>query len=250
MLIVCWDYDGTLVSSELIYKNIFINYLKKNGYVLKDIEDEYYFSRYAGKHPFTVLEQLKSDGYIDKNTVINVNELNLIFQDELERSNDLLLTSNILEVLRNIKKNKNIIMAIVTSTYRIDFEAKFNNPAVKDLKEFFDIDKNVYICGEVGTKKLKPDPNGYLFAYNDIVKKFDIENKNNCLVSIEDSISGCKSGADAKKVLNGVSDCKVIGYIASNNFTQPEDLKNVGADYIIKTPLELTNIINNLAREY
>ena len=40
MLIVCWDYDGTLVSSELIYKNIFVNYLSKNGYVIKNIDNE------------------------------------------------------------------------------------------------------------------------------------------------------------------------------------------------------------------
>ncbi len=250
MLIVCWDYDGTLVSSELIYKNIFTNYLKKNGYVIKNIDDEYYFSKYAGKHPFTVLEQLKYDGYVDKNTEINVNELNSIFQKELSSSNDLLLTDGILDVLKKIKSYKNTFMAIVTSTYRIDFEAKFNNPSVKELKNFFDINKNVYICGEVGTKQLKPNPNGYLFAYNDIIKKLNMTaDKKNHFVMVEDSISGCKSGANAKELLKDNADCKVIGYVASNKFVNTEDLKNVGADIILKTSSELINFLDKMAEK-
>lgn len=250
MIIICWDYDGTLVSSELIYKNIFIKYLKNSGYVLKDINDDCYFSKYAGKHPFSVLEHLKEDGYINKNTTINLEELNNIFQKELNDSNELLLTDNIINILTNLKQNKNVTMAIVTSTYRNDFKTKFYNSSVKELNNFFDIKDNIYICEEVGTKQQKPDPNGYIFAYNDIVKKFGLQHKDNCLITVEDSISGCMSGANAKNKLKDIVDCKVIGYTVSNKYISNSDLINSGADYVAKKPNELLRILNSIISKY
>ena len=32
MLIICWDFDGTLITSGNIYKDIFFDYVKKDFY--------------------------------------------------------------------------------------------------------------------------------------------------------------------------------------------------------------------------
>lgn len=248
-LIICWDYDGTLVSSEEIYKNIFVNYLTKNNFVLKNIDDDYYFSKYAGKHPFNVINMLKKDGHIRDDISINLDELNDIFQNELKGSN-LLLTKGIEEILESISKLKDVFMAVVTSTFRGDFEAKHNNPAVGILKKYFTLDKNVYICNEIGNKELKPSPNGYLFAYQDIIKKNKIKNiENNILIMVEDSISGCKSASAAKNILKNEINCTVVGYLVGNSFCCFQDLKEAGADIIIATPQEMIDFINNCSKK-
>lgn len=250
MLIICWDYDGTLVSSELIYKNIFSNYLKKIGVVLKDIEDPNYFSKYAGKHPFNVLEQLKVDGYVDKDIIIDIEKLNLIFQRELKTNNDLLLTNGIINVLENINQHSCVVMAIVTSTCKDDFEAKYNSPSVSILKKYFQNNKNIYICSEVGTKETKPSANGYLFAYNNIIARYkNIKNQKNYLVMIEDSVSGCKSASSAKKSLKGVIDAEVIGYLCKNKSMTAETLRESGADIVIKTSKNLQEYLESLAEK-
>lgn len=247
MLVICWDYDGTLVSSELIYKNIFVNYLKKIGAVVKNIDDDYYFKKYAGKHPFNVIKQLKIDGYIDKNVEIDVDELNDIFQNELKNSNSLLLTNGIEKVLDTISCSNDTAMAIVTSTYRIDFNAKHDNPSVAPLKKYFDANKNVYICGEVGNKELKPDPNGYIFAYNDLKEKYNLTPDSN-IVMVEDSVSGCKSAYNAKMELHDKINVSVIGYLAANKYVRSEDLIEAGADYIANNSDELLKILTNISK--
>jgi len=242
-MIICWDYDGTLVSSEQIYKNIFVNYLKANNLVLKDINDKDYFKKYAGKHPFNVIKIMKKDGYIKEDAFINLDELKRVFENELS-GNELILTKDIAYILNEISKFDNIFMAIVTSTYRADFEAKYNNPAVKILKNYFDINENIYICNEVGNKELKPSPNGYIFAYNDITKKYKLNPENNPLIMVEDSISGCKSACSAKNILENNVNCLVVGYLVGSRFCSKEELKEAGADVIVETKDEMLKFIS------
>lgn len=250
MLIICWDYDGTLISSERVYKNIFENYLKNVGAVLKDIKDENYFSQYAGKHPFNVLEQLKNDGYVNKDIIMDVEKLNIIFQKELKKNDDLLLTNGILNVLENVNSCNNVVMAIVTSTYIKDFLAKYNSPSVSILKKYFQIHNNIYICSDIGNKEVKPSPNGYLCAFNDIMKKHQSKSGNDYMVMIEDSISGCKSGSAAKKELKNEINSEVIGYLCKNKSLTTENLKEAGADIVIKTSAELQDYLIKLAEKY
>ena len=223
MLIICWDYDGTLVSSEFVYKNIFMNYIKKLGAVKKNITDEYYFNQYSGRHPITVIKDLQKNGYVDTNVELSVEKWDKIFQDEIKNEDDLILSENIIDIL-----------------------------SVKELKKFFDLGKNVYVAGEVGNNKLKPDPNVYLYAYQDIITKNNIADKNNTLVMIEDSESGCKSASETKKILcekNNNLKALAIGYLATNKFSSGESLKASGADIILHKPNDLEKLLLELAEE-
>ncbi len=249
MVIICWDYDGTLVSSELIYKNIFVNFLKNEGVILKNIDDKYYFSQYAGKHPLTVLNHLKNDGFIDRKFEISVDRLNNLFQEELRNSNSLLITDGMDKILSRIACCKSTLMAIVTSTYRGDFESKHNNKSVALLRDYFNINDNVYICGEVGNRRLKPDPNGYLFACDDIVKKHNLINCKNTVIMVEDSISGCIAASTAKQIFRNLFNIKVVGYLVANKYLHSMDLKNVGADIVIKNYENMLDFLEKTIEE-
>lgn len=252
MLIICWDYDGTLVSSEFVYKNIFMNYIKKLGAVKKNITDEYYFNQYSGRHPITVIKDLQKNGYVDTNVELSVEKWDKIFQDEIKNEDDLILSENIIDILSKLSSCKNVYMAIATSTHRKDYEIKNNCKTVKELKKFFNIGKNVYVAGDVGNKKLKPDPNVYLYAYQDIITKNNIADKNNTLVMIEDSESGCKSASETKKILcekNNNLKALAIGYLATNKFSSGDSLKASGADIILHKPNDLEKLLLELAEE-
>lgn len=241
MLIICWDFDGTLVSSEIIYKNIFSKYLNKNNYSVN-----LHFAKYGGKHPSNVLEDLKEEGLIDKNLELNENIINSDFKKFLDKDG-LLLTDGIVKILNDLKSFKNILMAIVTSTNKKDFELKYNNSSVSVLKEYFNIDKNIYICGEVGNKELKPSANGYLYAVNDIIMKNNINSEKNILITIEDSISGCKSALNAKNILKDKIDTIIIGYPIANPYIDEIELKNSGADFVFRDSNELLKFLKKLA---
>lgn len=252
MLIICWDYDGTLVSSELVYKNIFMNYLASIGAVKCNITDEYYFKQYSGRHPVTVVKDLQLNGYVDSNIELSVEKWDKIFQDEIRSEDDLILSKNIINILSTLSSHDNIYMAIATSTHKNDYEIKSNCKSVAELKKFFDLDKNVYMAGEVGNKKLKPDPNVYLYAYNDIVTKNNVKNQNNTLVMIEDSESGCRSASETKKILteqyNNIK-AYVIGYLATNKFASGDSLANNGTNFIIYKPEDLEKLLLELAEK-
>lgn len=252
MIIICWDYDGTLVSSEFVYKNIFMNYLTNVGAVKQNITDEYYFNQYSGRHPINVIKDLQKKGYVDSNISLSVDEWDKIFQDEIKNEDDLILSKNIINILSKLFQCKNVYMAIATSTHKKDYEIKSTCKSVKELKKFFDIDKNVYVAGDVGNKKLKPDPNVYLYAYNDILEKNNIKDKNNIFVMIEDSESGCKSAYEAKKILekeNNNLKSYAIGYLAANKYSSGDGLKANGADMIIYKPEDLEEFLLNLVKD-
>ena len=124
MLIICWDYDGTLVSSEFVYKNIFMNYIKKLGAVKKNITDEYYFNQYSGRHPITVIKDLQKNGYVDTNVELSVEKWDKIFQDEIKNEDDLILSKNEdemtrLEFLNEIKDMINHNIMCYSSNYSL-----------------------------------------------------------------------------------------------------------------------------------
>lgn len=252
MIIICWDYDGTLVSSEFVYKNIFMNYLTKMGAVKQNITDEYYFNRYSGRHPVNVIKDLQKKGYVDSNISLSVEEWDKIFQDEIKNEDDLILSKNIINILSKLSQYKNVYMAIATSTHKKDYEIKSMCKSVKELKNFFNIDKNIYVAGDVGTKKLKPDPNVYLYAYKDIIEKNHIISINNTFIMVEDSESGCKSASETKKILEKEnSNLKIyaIGYLATNKYSSGDNLKANGADIIIYKPEDLEEFLLNLVKD-
>lgn len=246
MLIICWDFDGTLVSSEVIYKDIFNKYLKDARQGINSLSASPCFAKYGGKHPFNVFNDLKKEGFIENNLILDEVDIKLSLKKALDK-NGLLLTDNIENILKELSIFKNVLMAIVTSTNKEDFELKYNNPSTSILKKYFDINKNIYICEEVGNKEPKPSSNGYLYAVNDIISKNKLNSEKNILIAIEDSISGCKSASNAKKILKNKLDTIIIGYTVSNHCITGVELKKSGAEFIFKTPNELLKFIKKLA---
>ncbi|HSQ97107.1 MAG TPA: HAD hydrolase-like protein [Rickettsiales bacterium] len=242
MLIICWDFDGTLVSSEIAYRNIFVKYFKDK----KENNINSSFAKYGGKQPINVFNDLKKEGVIEKNLTLNISDFESDFKKEIQ-NNSLLLTKDIEKILEKLNSFKNTIMAIVTSTNKQDFELKYKSHSINVLKKYFNIDKNIYICSEVGNKELKPSPNGYLYAINDIISKNNIISEKNILITIEDSVSGCASALSAKNNLKNKIETIIIGYPIDNPYTKEEELKKSGADFVFKTPKELLNFLENLA---
>lgn len=242
MLIICWDFDGTLVSSEVAYRNIFVKYFKDK----KKDNINSSFAKYGGKQPLNVFNDLQKEGVIEKSLTLNMSDFESDFEKEIQ-NNTLLLTKEIDKVLEKLNSFKDTIMAIVTSTNKQDFELKYKSPSVNILKKYFNINKNIYICSEVGNKELKPSPNGYLYAINDIILKNNITTEKNILITIEDSVSGCASALSAKNDLKNKIETIIIGYPIDNPYTTEAELKESGADFVFKTPEELLNFLGNLA---
>ena len=108
------------------------------------------------------------------------------------------------------------------------------------------------MAGDVGNKKLKPDPNVFLYAYKDVLLKNNLKDSDNILVMVEDSKSGCKSASSAKKILleeNPDLKINVIGYLATNKYSSAYALKESGADIIVSKPVELEKLLVKLAEE-
>ena len=246
MLIICWDFDGTLVSSEVVYRDIFSKYLTDVKHVSGGVAITPCFAKYGGKHPLNVLEDLKEEGFIDKSLKLNQDDVKSDFKKSID-INGLLLTDGIVEVLDELSNIQNILMAIVTSTNKDDFELKYGSPSISALKRYFDIEKNIYICGEVGNRELKPSPNGYLYAITDIIAKNNISAENNVLIAIEDSVSGCKSAYSAKEILKNKIETIIVGYPIANPYIDDAELKKFGADVIFRSSDLLLKFLKELA---
>ena len=134
-------------------------------------------------------------------------------------------------------------MAIVTSTNINNFIIKFNSPVLSELKKYFSLEKNIYICEEVGNKEPKPSSNGYIYAINDILLKNKIENQENTILAIEDAVSGCISASNTKKELSKNNKLIVIGYNTIAPKTKNDILLKNGADYVFNNSKELLNFI-------
>lgn len=246
MLIICWDFDGTLISSEIVYKDIFSKYLKNIKHGSGSVSISPCFAKYGGKHPLNVLEDLKEEGFIDKNLKLDSGDIRLDFKRSID-GNGLLLTDGIIEVLNELNNFKNVLMSIVTSTNKDDFELKYSSSSISALRKYFNIKKNIYICGEVGNKELKPSPNGYLYAVNDIIKRNNLFSEKNILIAIEDSVSGCKSAYSAKEILKDKIKTIIIGYPIANPYIDDIELKKFGADFVFRNSNLLLNFFKELA---
>ena len=101
------------------------------------------------------------------------------------------------EIIKKLVEFDDIIMCITSSSFKNDFIIKSNIVNNEILNSYFNIDKNVYMAGDVGNKKLKPDPNVFLYAYKDVLLKNNLKDSDNILVMgvspLESIISGILS---------------------------------------------------------
>lgn len=243
MKIIFWDYDGTLVDTEMWYKKSIIAYFKENDILLKDITNDYFFKNISGKHPEYFIDKLKQDGYITKSSMININEIEKYYTDFFKKLKvgDIKINDNIDKIIEKLSKKDDIIMCITSSSYLHDFKIKSDSANSEILNKLFKIGENIYLCGNIENCKFKPEPDVYLYALNDIKNKYNLHlTKNDKLFVVEDSNTGCIAAISFKNQVKDI-DVKVIRF-TSNHLVNTTDFEKT--DFIAKNSNELFNILN------
>ena len=237
MIVIFWDYDGTLVDTETVYKNSLISFFGEKNYWLKNLTDEYFYKNIAGRHPEEFLSKLENDGFIKKNLNIDPFEVKKYYTkyfSELKK-NEIKITKNIDKAIKKLSENKNILMCITSSSYKKDFNIKHSNINSEILQNLFKTEENVYLCGDIENCRFKPQPDIFEYAFKDLSQKYNItaENCKNLFI-IEDSIAGCKAGHQFKEEEINLFSTTVIGYLGASVLDNSEALIENGADIIIK----------------
>jgi len=247
MKIIFWDYDGTLVDTEILYKKSIESFFQKQSLLLKEISDDYFFKNISGKHPEEFLSKLKADNFIKPNFNLNPEELRKYYFTYFNnlKNGEIKVTQDIDSLINKFSNINDIIMCITSSSFRRDFIVKSNNVNNQILNKYFDVDKNVYLCGAIDGCKFKPEPDIFIYAFNDIKNKYKLNiNKKDCIFIIEDSIAGCQAGRAFKKLYNRIIDIIVIGYLGGNKIDNYNNLIKNGADFIAKDTNRLFEIIS------
>lgn len=242
MKIIFWDYDGTLVDTEIWYKNSIIAYFKEKNILLKNITNDYFFKNISGKHPEYFIDKLKQDGYITKSSMININEIKKYYTDFFKKLKigDIKIIDNIDKIVEKLSKKDDIIMCITSSSYLHDFKIKSDSANSEILNKLFKIGENIYLCGNIENCKFKPEPDIYLYALNDIKNKYNLHlTKNDKLFIVEDSNAGCLAGLSFKNKMKEI-DTKIIKLISNKLISKTNDIK---ADFVVKNTNELLDII-------
>jgi len=242
MIIIFWDYDGTLVDTETVYKRSLEAFFETNNYILKDIDDGYFYKNIAGNHPETFLKLLERDGYIKPNLNINPMEIKEHYTKYFANLDigEIKITDGIDFVIDSLSKNDKVVMCITSSSYTRDFTIKHKNVANRVLNTNFSIDKNVYLCGSIEGCKFKPEPDLFVFALNDIINRYNLQlSDKDKVIVLEDSITGCKAGKQFKNLYGDKINISVIGYLGGAKLDNSKVLLNSGADIIIKNSSEL-----------
>lgn len=260
MLLIIWDFDGTIANSERKFKNTLHDFLEYefNDCVidLSLFTDDLYFKNCAGKkytEMFRVLDELK---VIDM-TKVKENDLDNFLEYvtncyKLMKTNDIVFTDGMGELIEKLDTNSSISMLIATSAHMQDFIQKrraLNNPIVNKMEAYSCcdlMDDYCHLNEETYKIKNKPNPAVFVYALEEVLKKHSDINK---AIVIEDSSSGCEAGRNFKNysfVKEKLDKIKVIGYTAGEHKPSGELLLKHGADEIAKNTKELLNIINNL----
>lgn len=247
--IIFWDYDGTLINTEIIYKDSIEDYLKKQGQLLKEIPNEYFFKHLSGRHPEEILPKLEEDNYIKKGSPVTAQDVRQyynIYFSELEKGT-IEITKNIDSLIEKLAAKKDLIMCITSSSFRSSFILKRNNVDNKILNKTFDIEKNVYLCGSIENCEFKPSPDIFLYALKDISKKYSLNlTKDNHIIVVEDSAAGCQAGHSFKNKKGNEIDITIIGYLGGTLVDNTDQLLKSGADIVIKNNSDLYNTIESI----
>lgn len=247
MLIIFWDYDGTLVNTEVTYKKSLESFFETNNYALKKLDDEYFFKNITGKHPEEFLEKLEKSGYIKQNLNIDPMEIKKYYTFYFNnlKKGQIQITKNIDSVIDDLSKNNNVIMCITSSSYIHDFTIKYKNVENKILNKNFDVDKNVYLCGSINGCKFKPEPDIFIYAFHDLTEKYKLKlTLDDKLIIVEDSATGCKAGKQFKNIYKDKINIEVIGYLGGAIMDSSQILIDSGADIIIKNAKELLDLMH------
>lgn len=178
---VIFDFDGTLISSEVIQLKALERAIKEVG-----INEEVDFTFAIGHSDEFLFEGLKKKYNVPDNFLdINKKYFNIIAEKEITTYNGVMDTLQIL-------KNNNIKMAVASNSDMEHISKMSKITGVdKYIKHYSSFDRLI---------KAKPAPDIFLRAF----EKLDVE-KSECII-VEDSIAGLKgaiaSGIEAIAVTN------------------------------------------------
>lgn len=251
--IVFWDYDGTLIDSEIIYKDSLNAFLKENKFGLKEIDDGFFYKCISGHHPEEFLLDLEKQGFVKNSESINPEDTRKYYNDFFAnlKEGELKIVDNIDKTIDKLSRYKDIFMCITSSSFRNGFMIKSSRAKNNILNKYFNVDKNVYLCGSLSNCRFKPFPDVFIYAFKDILNKNNIKLKDgDKLFIVEDSKAGCEAGKSFKQEYGNIIDIKIIGYTASMRFKEykteyTKKLINAGADIIAKTSEEIFKIITD-----
>ncbi|MDN5249106.1 MAG: HAD family phosphatase [Alphaproteobacteria bacterium] len=217
--LIIFDCDGVLVDSEHLSSLIIAELLSKAGYSITPQEVS---EKYAGLIMMDILKRLEkqTDIYFSLNLVAELHK-----QFAARMGTELNLIHGVKEAIANLELPHCICSNAST-------ENLTNMLELFDLMQPF---KNcLFSAQDVGTKKLKPDPNVFLFA----AEKFNIKPAH-CLV-IEDSIHGLAAAKAANM--------RSVGFTGGSH-TYPghaNALADAGAETVYADHSELNLVINAL----
>ena len=247
MTIICWDYDGTLVNTEIIYKHALESFFITNNYLNKDITKEYFYKNIAGKHPEEFLEKITAEGYIKPNLIIDPMDIKKYYSYYFSqlKQGEIKITNNIDNVVDELSKKNDTFMCITSSSYTHDFQIKYKNVQNEILNKNFILDKNVYLCGAINGCNFKPAPDIFIYAFNDIIQKnlLNINYKDKLFI-IEDSAAGCQAGNKFKQIVKNKINVTIVGYLGATIIDNTVLLLNNGADIVVKNSEDLLNFLN------
>lgn len=259
MLLILWDFDGTLANSEKKFKAIVDGFLrdKISDYVIDQSKftEEFYYKNCAGKKYTDTFIVLGNHNIIDYSKMTE-DDLNG-FLDYANKAfkvitpNEINLTKNMDILLNKLENDKDICMLIATSAVKEDFLLKckaVNNDVINKMDgyschELTDDYKHLHF--DKFQVKNKPNPAIFIYAYEKMLAKYPNITK---AIVIEDSSSGCKAGrnfANDEFIQTQLKDVKVIGYTAGDHHPDGNVLLENGADIVIDSAEKLYEFIES-----
>lgn len=217
--LIIFDCDGVLIDSEYLSSLIIAELLSKAGYSITPQEVS---EKYAGLIIMDILKRLEkqTDIYFSLDIVVELHK-----QFSARMSTELRLIHGVKEAIAELEL-----------PYCICSNASTEN--LVNMLELFGLTQlfknRLFSAQDVGSKKLKPDPNVFLFA----AKKFNIKPEH-CLV-IEDSTHGIAAAKSANM--------RAVGFTGgSHTYTgHGNALADAGAETVYADHSELNLVIDAL----
>ena len=261
MLLILWDFDGTIANSERKFYLILKKYLEEkipNSIInIEEFTPEFYYRKCAGKKYYEDFKILGNEKIIDYSK-ISENDLNnflnfVTIEFQNIKDGEITFTTGMDNLLLKLSKDKNIKMVIDTNARKSDFILKsktLKNDIINEIIE----NNNAYSASELSKdykylnyekyKNIaKPNPAIFIYAVEDLLNQnIKIDN----IIIVEDSPSAVKGGrnfVESDYAKNKFKNIKIVGYTAGEHKHDGNTLLENGADIIIDNADDLYNYI-------
>ena len=217
-MLVIFDFDGTLVDSEIIWAKATVEVLNEED---MEINVEAFSSAYAGLRHDEIVVQLESDfdRAMPHDFLQRIEDKGLKMVEKLE----------LIEGAHDALDRLDYARCVCSNSTSESIEANMRRTDLWDRFRPY-----IYSAVEVGTKAPKPDPNVFLHA----ATALDVDPKD-CFV-VEDSFHGVQAATAAGM--------RAIGFIgASHSYPgHGEHLMDAGAETVVRRLIDLPATIDAL----